>query len=494
MQTTATNTYKMIINGKAVESVSGEWTDIYNPATGEVIASVPKANEEDVDEAVKAAKYAFEKGSWSKMDGFERSRILRRAAELMEANLEELAKLETLNTGKPISESRGNVAANAKVVDYYSTLADKHYGETIPLPGKLFDYTVREPLGVCGLIVPWNFPIQAIWKIAPALAAGNTVIVKPASLTPLTAIRVAEIFLEAGVPEGVLNVITGPGNTAGTALVTHPDVEKVSLTGETGTGKQISKLAADTIKKVSLELGGKSASIVLPDADLDKAVNGTLPSIFGNAGQRCTARSRLFLHESIKEEFLKKLVDKAKQIRLGDPLDPQTQMGTLISQKQLAEVEKYVAIAKEQGAEVLCGGSRPAQPELENGAFYLPTILDNVKPDDTVARDEVFGPVLVVRTYTDLDAAIEEANDSIYGLAGTVWTRDIKTAHIVASRLKAGNISINHPNVNFIYAPFGGYKQSGLGREMGKAGLEMFTQVKNIVMDYSDDDHNYYGL
>ena len=485
--TTATKLerYSLLIDGQLVESASGKTFLSINPADNEPLAEVAEGGVEDVERAVAAARRAFEEGPWSRMSALDRQKILFAMARLVRERLEELATLETQDCGKPIVESRADVANVANCFEYYGSLAPFIYGETIPMPGSLFDYTLREPVGVCALIVPWNFPmLLSAWKLGPCLATGNTAILKPASNTPLGAVRLGQIALEAGLPEGVLNVVPGPGSTVGHALCTHPGVDKISFTGETATGREILKLAADTIKKVTLELGGKSPSIVFPDADLEKAVQGSLPAIYGNAGQRCTARSRLFVHRRVHDDFLDRFVAQAEAIRVGDPLDPGTQMGPLVSRSQVERVESYVKLGQEEGARLATGGRRPdGDGGLAKGNYLQPTVLDGVRNDMRVAQEEIFGPVLSVLDFDSLDDVIREANDIAYGLGASIWTRDITTAHTVARKIRAGNISINHPTVNYIYAPFGGYKQSGIGRELGRAGIELFTQVKNVVID-----------
>jgi acyl-CoA reductase-like NAD-dependent aldehyde dehydrogenase len=360
--------------------------------------------------------------------------------------------------------------------------------------GLLLDYTVREPYGVCSQIIPWNFPLlMAAWKVAPALAAGNTVVLKPASATPLTALLLGQICLDAGIPAGVMNVITGPGKELGETLITHPLVEKVAFTGETETGREIMRAAAGTIKKVTLELGGKSPNIVFPDADLEEAVNGSLFAIFTNAGQRCTARTRLFLHKSIYDNFLATYVDKVSQIRVGDPLQWETQMGPVISQQQRNKVLQYCEYAIEDGAQLLHGGKRIATEELVNGNFVEPTVFGKVSSDMRLAQNEVFGPVLAVIPFETEDEVVNAANSTIYGLAATIWTKDIKRAHTLARRIKSGNVSINYPTVNPPEAPFGGFKQSGIGRELSRYGLDLYTQVKNVVVNLNLEPFDWYG-
>jgi acyl-CoA reductase-like NAD-dependent aldehyde dehydrogenase len=491
---TGIRTYGLLIDGQFVPAASGETFPTYNPATNEVIGYVARASREDVDRAVRAARRAFDEGPWGRMTPNERARRLRRVAEILRERVDELARLETLNCGKIIVESRMDILAAANCFDYYANLTGQIWGETIPMNGPLLDYTVREPYGVCGQIIPWNFPIlMAAWKLAPALAAGNTVVLKPASYTPITALVLGQICLEAGIPEGVVNVVTGPGSEVGAAICEHPLVDKIAFTGETETGREILRLSAGTIKKVSLELGGKSPNIVFPDADLEEAVNGSLFAIFTNAGQRCTARTRLLLHESIHDQFMDLFLRKASALRIGDPLDERTQLGPLVSRRQCERVLSYVERAKAEGAALRLGGKRPDDPVLQRGNFVEPTIFDEVQPQMTIAREEVFGPVLAVIPFRTEDEAVEIANATIYGLAATIWTNDIKRAHRLAARIKAGNISINYPVVNPPEAPFGGFKQSGIGRELSRHALDLYTQVKNVVVGLSEQRFDWYG-
>ena len=495
MTTASVAHYDLLIDGRQVPAQSGETFEVLNPATNEVIARVAKGGEADVEAAVASARQAFESGAWPKLNGMERQRLMIKLADLLRANAEELAVLETTSCGKPIAESRGDLANAALTVEYYAGLAPRVTGETLPIAPDLLDYTLREPLGVCACIVPWNFPLLiALWKVAPALATGNTVVLKPASYTPLTALRLGELALEAGFPPGVLNVIAGPGALVGRALAGHPDVDKVSFTGETETGRDIQRLAAGTIKKVSLELGGKSPNIIFPDADIEAAINGSLLAIYGNAGQRCTARSRLLLHAGVHEEFIDRFVDKARRIRIGDPLRDQTQMGPLVSRSQVERVSEFINTAQQEGGVVVSGGQRPDDPALARGNFLQPTVIDQVRPEMHVAREEVFGPVLAVLPFEDEESVIQTANNVQYGLAATIWTRDIARAHRIARRLRAGNISINYPTVNLVGAPFGGYKQSGMGRELGPHAIESYTQVKNVVVNLSDIGLDWFKL
>ncbi|MBX5446162.1 aldehyde dehydrogenase family protein [Sphaerobacter sp.] len=489
-----TKEYGLLIGGQFVPAASGETFPTYNPATNEVIAHVPKAGREDVNRAVAAARKAFDEGPWGKMTPMERAKRMRRVAEILRERLEEIARLETLNCGKIIIESRADVAASANCFDYYANLTGQIWGETIPMNGPLFDYTLREPYGVCGQIIPWNFPLlMAAWKVAPALAAGNTVVLKPASATPLTALVLGEICQEADIPDGVVNILTGPGAEVGAAIAEHPDVDKIAFTGETETGREILRLSAGTIKKVSLELGGKSPNIVFSDADLEEAVNGSLFAIFTNAGQRCTARTRLFLHESIHDQFLSDFIAKAGKIRIGDPLEDTTQMGPVISKRQCERVLGFIERARSEGANLALGGKRPDDEVLQKGNFIEPTIFTQVQNDMTIAQQEVFGPVLSVIPFRDESEVVAMANNTIYGLAATIWTNDLKRAHRLASRIRAGNVSINFPTVNPPEAPFGGFKQSGIGRELSRHALDLYTQVKNVVVNLADERFDWYG-
>jgi acyl-CoA reductase-like NAD-dependent aldehyde dehydrogenase len=483
MPTAAIEHKKLLINNDWRDAAGGKTMDVINPATEEVIATVASADKGDVDEAVKAARAALN-GPWGKMSARERGRLVSKLADRLLEKADEVARLETLHNGKPIFESRQiEIPAAAECFEYYAGWADKIMGETIPVKGNYLTYTLREPLGVVAAIVPWNFPLLlAAWKVAPALACGNVVILKPASQTPLTAIALGEIAVEVGLPPGVLNVITGPGSTVGQAIVEHPGIDKIAFTGDTSTGKGIMRAAAETLKKITLELGGKSPNIVLPDADLDAALRGATTGIFYGKGEVCAAGSRLLVAKSIKDEFMEKLAARAKKMVAGDPLDPKTRYGALASKKQLETVQRYVEIAKKEGATLVAGGER-ADIGTGKGYFFQPTVFDNVAPESTISREEIFGPVLAAIEFADLDEAIARANDSQYGLAAAVWTRDIKKAHYVARKLQAGTVWINTYNVYDTAAPFGGYKASGFGREMSSHALEHYTQVKSVWVD-----------
>jgi aldehyde dehydrogenase (NAD+) len=483
MSTTAVENKKLLINNEWRDAAGGRTMDVINPATEEVIATVASADRDDVDAAVVAARAAFN-GPWGRMSARERGRLVSKLADRLLEKADDVARLETLHNGKPIFESRQiEIPAAAECFEYFAGWADKVTGETIPVKGNYLTYTLREPLGVVAAIVPWNFPLLlAAWKVAPALATGNVVILKPASQTPLTAVALGEIAVEVGLPPGVLNVVTGPGSSVGQAIVEHPGIDKIAFTGDTSTGKGIMRAAAETLKKITLELGGKSPNIVLPDADLDAALRGATTGIFYGKGEVCAAGSRLLVARSIKDEFMEKLAARAKKMVAGDPLDPKTRYGALASKKQLDTVQRYVDIAKKEGASLVAGGER-ADIGTGKGYFFQPTVFNDVTPEMTISREEIFGPVLATIEFSDLDEAIARANDSPYGLAAAVWTRDVKKAHYVAKRLQAGTVWINTYNVYDTAAPFGGYKASGFGREMSSHALEHYTQVKSVWVD-----------
>jgi aldehyde dehydrogenase (NAD+) len=483
MSVAAIGQNKLLINNEWRAAASGATMDVVNPATEEVIAQVPSAGGEDLDAAVNAARAALG-GPWSAMSARERGRLVRKLGERLLERADEVARLETLHNGKPISESRNiEIPAAAECFEYYGGWSDKVMGETIPVKGNYLTYTLREPIGVVAAIVPWNFPLLlAAWKVAPALACGNTVILKPASQTPLTALALGEIAIEAGLPPGVLNVLTGPGSTLGQAIVEHPGIDKIAFTGDTSTGKGIMRGAAGTLKKITLELGGKSPNIVLPDADIEAAIRGATVGIFYGKGEVCAAGSRLLVDKSIKVEFIDKLAARAKKMVPGDPMDPKTRFGAVSSKKQLDTVLRYIESGKKEGATLVAGGAR-TDIGTGKGYFVQPTVFADVQPAMTIAREEIFGPVLAAIEFADIDEAIARANDTPYGLAAGVWTRDIKKAHYIARKLQAGTVWINTYNVYDTAAPFGGYKQSGFGREMSAHALEHYTQVKSVWVD-----------
>jgi len=474
---------QLFINNQWRPAASGDVMDVINPATEEVIAQVASAGAADLDAAVSSARAALD-GPWARLSARERGRLVRRLGDRLLERADEVARLETLHNGKPISESRQiEIPAAAECFEYYGGWSDKVMGETIPVKGNHLTYTLREPLGVVAAIVPWNFPLLlAAWKVAPALACGNTVILKPASQTPLTALALAEIGLEVGLPPGVLNVLTGPGAKLGQSIVEHPGIDKIAFTGDTGTGKGIMRGAADTLKRITLELGGKSPNIVLPDADLEAAVRGATIGIFYGKGEVCAAGSRLLVDRSIKDQFVDKLAARAKKMTAGDPMNPQTRFGALSSKKQLETVMRYIDSGKREGATLVAGGAR-ADIGTGRGYFVQPTVFTDVRPEMTISREEIFGPVLATIEFSDLDEAIARANDTQYGLAAGVWTRDIKKAHYIARKLQAGTVWINTYNVYDTAAPFGGYKHSGFGREMSAHALDHYTQIKSVWVD-----------
>jgi aldehyde dehydrogenase (NAD+) len=471
-------TKKLLINGEWVEAASGETFESLDPSNKTVLAVLSQAGPEDVDKAVKAARQAFENGPWKKMSASERGRLMYKLADLMEAHQEELAQLETLDNGKPIREtSNADVPLAIDHIRYYAGWATKIVGQTIPVAGNYFNYTRHEPIGVVGQIIPWNFPLlMAAWKLGAALATGCTIVLKPASQTPLTALYLGKLALEAGIPAGVLNVIPGAGRAAGNALVEHPGVDKIAFTGSTPVGKAIMRQAAGTVKKVSLELGGKSPNIILPDADMSQAIPGALMGIMFNQGQVCCAGSRLFIQKKSYDNVVADLASLAQKIKQGAGIDPTTEMGPLVSQNQLETVSSYIEKGKAEGAEVVAGGVYG----FGNGYYVAPTIFAGVNDEMTIAKEEIFGPVVAAMPFDDIDDVIRRANNSEYGLAAGLWTQDLKKAHYVASELRAGTVWVNCYNVFDAASPFGGYKESGNGREMGSYALENYTEVKSV--------------
>ena len=475
---TACKTGKLFIDNQFVDAVSGRTFETIDPSTEEVLTTVAEGDKADVDKAVAAARRAFETGPWPKMSARERGRFLLRVAGLIEKHADELARLESLDNGKPISETSAvDIPQAAEVFAYYGGWADKVYGQTIPVSESFFTYTLREPHGVCGQIIPWNFPLlMAAWKLAPALACGNTTVLKPAEQTPLTSLRLAELLLEADIPPGVVNVITGYGPTAGAALAEHMGVDKIAFTGSTEVGRIIQRAAAGNLKSCSLELGGKSPNIVFADADLDAAVKGAMTGIFFNQGEVCCAGSRLFVEEKVHDEFLELFAAHAEGIKVGDPLDPSTQMGAQVSEEQFTKILGYIEAGRSEGAKVVTGGGRAK----DKGYFLQPTIFDGVRADMRIAREEIFGPVVSTLTFRDVDEVIAAGNATNYGLAAAVWTRDISKAHRAARALKAGTVWVNTYNTFDAGVPFGGFKESGIGRELGSQALDLYTQTKAV--------------
>jgi aldehyde dehydrogenase (NAD+) len=475
---------EIFVAGKWQAPLSGETYTPINPANEEPLAAVGKGDERDIDAAVAAARKAFDEGPWPKMSPHERGRIVWKLGDLVQQNLDEMARLESLCTGKTMFDSgKVEIPFAAEVFRYYAGWASKIHGETLQLRDTAFTFTLRHPVGVIGAIVPWNFPfLLSSWKLAPALAAGNTVVIKPASQTPLTALKFAELCQEAGLPEGVLNVVTGPGGKIGMAMVRDPRVDKIAFTGSTEVGKQIMREASGTLKRLSLELGGKSPNIVFADADMEAAVRGAMTGIFYNKGEVCAAGSRLFLEQSIHDEFMSKLTDRVKTFKVGDPMDKATRMGPVVSKAQMETVLGYIETGKREGAQLVAGGQRAS---VGNGKGYYvePTIFDGVSNTMTIAREEIFGPVLSVIPFKSVEEGIAQGNATSYGLAAAVWTRDVGKALRAAKAIRAGTVWVNAYNLFDAALPFGGFKESGFGREMGSVGLDGYTEVKTVWVD-----------
>jgi acyl-CoA reductase-like NAD-dependent aldehyde dehydrogenase len=466
----------------------GDPATLIEPYSGREFLSFAQGDASDLDEAVAVAAHAFQHSGWRRCTPLQRARVLNRGAAELRQAAEELGHMEAQNVGRPLRESTGNVHLAADALEYFASLSTHIRGASIPMGPGILDYTVREPLGVCGLIAPWNNPlVLTTWKVAAALAAGNAVVVKPASLTPLSTLRLAEILSACGLPDGQLNVVTGSGGAVGDQLVQHPGIAKISFTGSTPTGRRILRLASDRLARVTLELGGKSPSIVFADADLELALGGSIPAMFGNAGQMCTARSRVLVHRNVAEEFSERLAEKVAAMKLGSPFAAGVQLGPVISAQQRDTVRGFIIRALDAGASASTGGAQaPDDPALDGGYFVRPTVLVDVSDEMEAVREEIFGPVLVVDTFDDDEEAISRANASPFGLAATIWTRDLARAHRVAGALQSGTVTVNTTKVSHVYAPFGGYKQSGLGRELGTEGLDAFLETKNVIVAVPD--------
>ena len=476
--------YGLWIDGCAQHAEARAVSSVLEPATGAPLAEVARGSGADARRAAASARRAFREGPWPRQSAAARGRVLLDLSARVRAHAEELAALEARNTGKAIADARWEVGSGAACFEYYAGAATQLAGSTPPVDAPGLSLTLRQPIGPCALIVPWNFPfLIACWKIAPALAAGNTAVVKPASATPLSVLRLAELSAQAGLPPGVLSVVPGPGDGVGSALVTDPDIVKISFTGDSANGAEILRLGAAEIKRTSLELGGKSASIVFADADLPRCVEKSLLAVFGNAGQDCCARSRILVESSVHDGFVEAFAAATQGLVLGDPLDPRTQIGSLISTSHRERVQRYLEIGRDEGARLVCGGERPGDSALAAGAFLRPAVFDRVTPSMRIAREEIFGPVVSILRFRDEAEAIRLANDSIYGLSGSLWTRDLKRALRVARAIETGVLSVNSSRSVFLEAPFGGVKRSGLGRELGPAALEAYTELKSIYFE-----------
>jgi aldehyde dehydrogenase (NAD+) len=474
---------KLFIDGKYEDAVSGRSIPVMNPATGDQLATVPDAGPEDVDRAVDAARRSFEGRVWRGIQASQRERIIWRIGEMIQENKEELAMLESLNNGKTFREAlRGDIPPASDIFFYYAGWVRKICGETIPVDGDYLNYTMREPVGVVGMITAWNYPmLLAAWKVAPALATGCSMVIKPSEMTPLTTFKLAEYCLAAGVPPGAVNVVTGYGRTAGEALGRNNNIDKIAFTGSIRTARALMKASAESnLKPLSLELGGKSPNIIFPDADLDRALKAAFWGIYANKGEVCSAGSRLLVHEKIYDQFVTRLAERARSMKVGNPLEASSEMGSQISQAQMQRILDYIAVGKQEGARVLCGGERDVEGSKARGFYMMPTVFADVKPQMKIAQEEIFGPVLAALKFRDSEEAAEIANSTIYGLVSAVWTRDIRLAHWMAQQIKAGSVWINDYNCFDSASPFGGYKQSGFGREMGPHAIESYTRVKSV--------------
>lgn len=485
---------KQFINGEWVNSLTNKTREIINPYNQEVIALAAEGDEEDAKLAIAAARNAFDFGEWPHLSTIDRAQYVYKIADLIERDKEQLAYLESLDTGKTLEESRGDMDDIADVFRYYAGLADKEGGQIIDSPIQdSISKVVKEPIGVCGQITPWNYPLlQASWKLAPALVAGNTLVMKPSEITPLTTVKVFQLMQEAGLPKGVVNLVLGDGNTVGQEISSNKEVDLISFTGGLETGKKIMQSASKNVKKLALELGGKNPNIIFADADFDIALDKAIHGVFFHAGQICSAGTRIIVEESIHDKFVHALVDRVKKIKLGNGFDEETQMGPLISKQHLKKVMDYVEKGIQEGATVAIGGKQPDEPSLQKGFFYEPTILTNCTTDMSVVQDEAFGPVITIETFSTEEEAITLANDSIYGLSGGVWTKDIAKAERCVKKMRMGTVWINDFNIYFPHAPWGGFKQSGIGRELGKIGLDEYQETKHIFHNLSPNPVNWF--